>query len=92
MTAKTRQYVIYRSGSNAANQSMTNEAIPVFLVESVSVAAAIKSAMDAGVTCYANQHMTAKPSSRVSRRDWDSAWSATEGLNVEIANLLGGTK
>lgn len=86
---KTRQYVIYRKGSNAANQPCEFGWLPVFLVEAASVAAAKAASLDAGLTCYNGQILDARPASRVSHADWDAAWSATERHGADMAALVG---
>ncbi len=77
------QYLIYRYGSNAANQPMCNKEA-VAIVEAKSKAKAtrrddsglnpegdIVAAISDGVTVYANQSLEAVAESRASIRDWN---------------------
>jgi hypothetical protein len=68
---KTRQYLIIRYGSNAANQSMCNRA-PVGTVEASSQGEAVAK-MVGVVTVYNNQYLEAVPASKARVSDWDGA-------------------
>lgn len=86
-TARTTQYLIYRHGANAANQSLS-ERRPVAIVEAPSRAAATATvrfdcarldayapsclALAQHVDCWANQRFSAVPRSKASRADWNS--------------------
>ena len=61
---KTRLYVVFRHGSNTANQTM-QEVRPLGTYEASSQTDACKQAADEH-TCYANQLLTAAPISRLS--------------------------
>ena len=66
-------YIIYRRGSNAANQSLCDRAV-VGIVEARGAENAVATAhAELGVTCYANQHLTAKLWSRASNVDREEA-------------------
>jgi hypothetical protein len=77
-------YVVFRHGCNAANQSMTQEK-PVLILEAASRDKACEAAA-ARVTCYANQHLSAKPASRVCVRDWEAAMDSTAELGQTEAS------
>jgi hypothetical protein len=80
-------YLVYRNGSNSANQSMCDQ-MPVAIVEAPSRAAACATvrhdgarldvhapsylALDESVECWANQHFTAVPRSRAKASDWNA--------------------
>ena len=67
MKSKT-EYIVYRHGSNAANQGMT----PVMIIgiwEAATRQGAIDKAAEE-VVVYNNQHLTATPVSRASRADY----------------------
>lgn len=76
-TTKTTLYVVYRYGSNAANQSMTH-VMPIGLYEGTGATAreriedACRQAEDEH-TVYSNQYLNAVPSSRVSADDYTFA-------------------
>lgn len=70
-------YLVYRKGSNAANQPMEFGWVPVFCCEAKNRAEAVKLAEEAGVTCYANQILEARPASRCPKSDRLSAWEET---------------
>lgn len=72
MRKKLTSYLIYRHGSNAANQSMCN-AMPVCIVDAASRQGAIDAvrANHPEITVYANQYLTAIPKSRVSEQTWN---------------------
>jgi hypothetical protein len=62
-------YVVYRVGSNAANQSMTHE-MAIAVVSAPSREAACQAVRDGGEhTVYANQHLHAVPASKAPRAD-----------------------
>ncbi len=65
------KYLVYRHGSNKANQSM-QQTMPVCEVEARSRDAAKQKAHDAGITVYNNQWLEARPASRCSRADRES--------------------
>ena len=81
-------YLIYRQGSNAANQPMTFEACPVYVVEAPNRAAAVEAARVAGVTQYANQTMEARPASRCSKTDCQIADERTAAIELDIASFV----
>jgi len=62
---KLTTYVVFRHGSNAANQGM-RERMPVAFVEATSAEQAV-ARCDAN--CYVNQRLTAQPVSRAPRAD-----------------------
>jgi hypothetical protein len=71
------QYIIYRSGSNSANQPLCNLTV-VCQVEAKSQTTAIKTAKkDYSISVYANQSLEAVPASRCSKSDCQSAWEET---------------
>lgn len=76
-TMKTVWYVVYRHGSNAANQSMT-PSMPIGVYEGVGRTAderhsnAIEQAQEEH-TVYANQYLNAQPHNRVSPDDYEGA-------------------
>jgi hypothetical protein len=67
-------YVIFRHGSNSANQSMTGRAL-VDLIEAKSAEAA---AAESRVDCYSNQHLSAKPVSRLTAEEKEELRSFEE--------------
>jgi hypothetical protein len=80
-------YLIYRHGSNSANQSLSDKE-PVAIVEAPSRTAAIETegdehvrrlALDPSVSVYANQWLEAVPKSKVRVTDW----------NYVVGELLG---
>lgn len=73
-------YVIFRHGSNAANQSMTPVA-PCCTIEAASSEEAKRLALDK-VTCYNNQHLEARPASRCKQADWQEAVEADEAIEM----------
>lgn len=78
-------YLIYRKGSNAANQPLEFGWVPVFCCEATDRDAAVLRAESAGVTCYANQRLEARPASRCSKADCQSAWEASNALVEDMA-------
>jgi hypothetical protein len=62
------QYLIYRHGSNAANQSMCGK-LPIDIIEAASKGEAIRIAGE-NHTCYANQFFSAVCESRAKHDDW----------------------
>lgn len=66
-------YAIFRHGSNAANQTMT-QIMCVAAVEATTRQNAILAARAEGVDCYNNQHLEAKPYSLLNAEE-------TEELN-----------
>jgi hypothetical protein len=54
-------YAIFRHGSNAANQSMTQR----MLVDVREATSAERAKQDCGVNCYNNQFLSAKPVSKL---------------------------
>lgn len=83
---KTSKFVVFRHGSNAANQSMVLVA-PVHYCEAISMEAAKDDARRAGVTLYFNQHLSAKYASRCGKKIVESAIGATERRAAFYANL-----
>jgi hypothetical protein len=79
---KTTIYLLYRHGSNAANQSMTPVAV-VGYEEAVSREAACRQ-MARQTTVYANQFLTAKPLSRTSQADRERADEAERARMSEM--------
>lgn len=71
-------YVIYRNGSNAANQHLRQRK-PVLIKQASSAVEAVRWAKEQGI-CYANQTLDAVPQSRVSKRDWNEAANSLESL------------
>ena len=63
-------YLIYRHGSNSANQSMCNT-MAIAIVEAASKEAAIAIVAE-DHTVYANQFLSAVPESKASREDWNA--------------------
>ena len=70
-------YVVYRHGSNAANQSRRNK-MPVFWVAAMSSDAAKDAAINAGVNCYSNQRLTAEEARDCPEADQFEAQEQTE--------------
>ena len=77
---KLHWYVVYRKGSNSANQPMTFAWVPVFNSEAQNRGVAVRAALDAGVAYYNNQVMEARPESRCSNLDIQAAEEETAGL------------
>jgi len=74
---KLHDYIVYRHGSNAANQSMTASS-PVYCVEARNPAEALKLARESGeFTVYNNQHLSVKASTRVTAEERQIAWEDT---------------
>lgn len=80
---KNFNYLIYRTGSNAANQPMTFEPVPIAIVQAPNRDAACEHvecerkdcafvAQSINTTVYANQHLHAVPRSKANPTDWDS--------------------
>lgn len=70
---KMTLYIVYRHGSNAANQSMT-QVMAVGIWEAASRAEATqRAAVDPAVVVYANQYLEARPYSRSSHADQEDA-------------------
>ena len=67
---RTTNYLIYRHGSNSANQSMTNK-MAIAIMPAVSKDAAIWRA-GAYHTVYGNQFLSAVPESKANREDWNA--------------------
>lgn len=63
-------YLIYRHGSNAANQSMT-PVMAIDIIEAKNLDSALAIARDKH-TVYPNQQLTGVCESRASRRDWNA--------------------
>jgi len=78
-------YIIYRKGSNAANQPCEFGWVPVYSCEAISRTVAVEIATWAGVTCYSNQRMEARPASRCSKTDLNNAFEATNQVEAEAA-------
>lgn len=62
-------YLIYRHGSNAANQSMT-PVMAIAIVAATSLSAALAATRDQH-TVYSNQQLTGVPQSKAKSRDWN---------------------
>lgn len=69
MNANTTVYVVYRHGSNGANQSRQNVAILGTLMASSREDAISRAEDELRATVYNNQRLTAKPVSRCSQND-----------------------
>ena len=67
---RTTNYLIYRHGSNSANQSMCNK-MAIAIVAATSKDAAIMKAVE-DHTVYANQFLSAVAESKANREDWNS--------------------
>lgn len=65
----TTKYLVYRQGSNAANQSLCNK-MPVAIVAATSRQEACRIARQS-VIFYANQTAEAIPESKANATDWD---------------------
>ena len=76
-------YVIYRNGSNRANQSMVDR-MPLCIETAPDRATACEQAAQR-FTVYSNQYLTAKAESRASGADWNSA---VENEAMESANYV----
>ena len=63
-------YLIYRHGSNSANQSGCNK-LAIAIVEATSKGAAIRQAAE-DHTVYANQFLSAVAESKANREDWNA--------------------
>ena len=79
---KATEYVVYRHGSNAANQSMT-QSMPVGIYTGEGTTARERTEdacrkAEAEHTVYANQYLTAKPLARTSSEDQTYAWEHQE--------------
>lgn len=84
MKTKLTTYVIYRKGSNKANQPCEFGWVPVYSVEAASRDEAEKAALEAGVTCYANQVLDARPASRCSQSDCTAAWESSREIDQMV--------
>lgn len=79
MATRLHEYIVYRHGSNAANQSMCNRA-PVAVVNARNATEACKLARESGeFTVYVNQFLSAIPATRVSRENRQAAFEETQG-------------
>lgn len=67
---KLTNYLIYRHGSNAANQSMTNK-LPIAIIEETSKENAVAKALKEH-TCYANQFLSAVTESKANKTHWNT--------------------
>ena len=87
-TRRTHEYLIYRHGSNSANQSCCDCA-PVAIVTAASREEACRTetltaqtparlVLDPTVSVWSNQHLSAVPRSRASAVDWNSALEIEE--------------
>ena len=75
-TVSKRQYVVYRHGSNSANQPMCNR-MPIGIVEASDRHRALaKAKKELVVTIYNNQYLTVVPISRLSAADRYDAYVA----------------
>lgn len=84
MSSQTVTYIVYRNGSNAANQSMT-QSMPVGAYEGVGETA-IQRGADATEKAaaehivYVNQWLSARPASRCPQADVIAAWEHQEHI------------
>ena len=90
MKTKQIQYIVYRHGSNRANQSMT-PVMPVGIWAAATREQAI-SAAAAEVVVFNNQYLSAKPLSRASHADQVAASEADYALEIQAKELDGGSK
>ena len=67
---RTTNYLIYRHGSNSANQSMCNK-MAIAIIEATSKDAAMRQAAD-DHSVYANQFLSAVAESKANREDWNA--------------------
>lgn len=73
MTKRQTEYLIYRHGSNGANQSLCNKA-PVAIIVARSRREALEKVATErpDITVYNNQFLTATPQSHANADDWNS--------------------
>lgn len=74
------RYVIFRLGSNAANQPGEFGWVPVYAVDAETAETAEQAAVDAGVMVYANQSLKAFPYHSASDSERTAADEAVEVL------------
>ena len=92
--ARTVEYVVYRHGSNGANQSMT-QTMPIGIYSGTGKTATERrhAAQEAAAqehTVYANQWLDAIPSSRVSAAEQELAWeNQMAGQPSEASHQVG---
>ena len=68
---KSNKFLVYRHGSNLANQHMCNK-MPVAIVEAGDHGEACEKALEEeNVSCYANQYLTAVPENKADPDDWN---------------------
>lgn len=77
----TETYCVERVGWNAANQSSGThpQAIQVWRGEAPDAEAAVRAAVEAGVTCYNGQFLSARPASEV-EAEADSVRAVIDGF------------
>lgn len=80
-----RHYIVYRHGSNAANQSMT-PVMPVGIWEAASPEEAIQQAAQ-DVVVYANQYLTARGYRSASHADQEAASEADYAREIAAQEL-----
>lgn len=76
------EFIIFRHGSNKANQSM-RQVMPVFACEAEDSDAAKQKAVDAGVDCYNNQYLSWKHASRCKASERQEAAENMEMLAID---------
>lgn len=77
----TKKIIVFRHGSNAANQSRRLVA-PVFICEAKGGEDAKARAVAAGVICYNNQHLSWNFASRCKKADQIEVQEQVEALGV----------
>ena len=80
-----RHYIVYRHGSNAANQSMT-PCMPVGIWEAASQEEAKEHAAQ-DVVVYANQYLTARSYKSASHADQEAASEADYAREIAAQEL-----
>lgn len=66
-----KSWIIYRHGSNAANQHMT-QVMPVCIVDGAETAEQAKDRAAESITVYCNQHLSAVSEEDCESEDWNS--------------------
>lgn len=80
-----KTFVIFRHGSNAANQSMT-QTMAVAIVEAKDKHEAIQTALDT-VKLYANQYLEARFASRCKRSEIEEAQQVMEARQEHLTHI-----
>lgn len=80
-----KTFVIFRHGSNAANQSMT-QTMPVAIIEANNRDEAKQIALDT-VKLYANQYLEARFASRCKRSEIEEAQQVMEARQEHLAHI-----